>query len=833
MTREKISLKERYRRFVAYVHTPQALRLCIYLTTLVLCLGLFSAAISPVRYNLRIGMVPTHTISATKDVVDEIATQTARAQAAAAVSPTYKFQEDITEQVLGTLDQVFTQLKAVRQYAQTLPDLTSERKFTQEELDYAKTILSSITLRDYQLTTLMHADPEALDTLHQTVYAAAENTMNGNVTEGQEYQAVQSILQIIGFSTPPSLLQNVAMPVLNTCIRANMVIDLEATEAARKAAGEAVEPVVYKQGQNIVVKGEGRIKSNQLAMLSSLGLLSNDAVDTDMYLGGMLLTALVMVLWVLLMHGKDFEVSNDTVKCALTCISFVLTLGLCMLARLLNAYIAPVALCALLITTLVGMRTALVTSVTLSILAASLAAGGNEAYSEQMVLSLVVYLSTSALGVWMMHEKSSRLRALFTGLLMAALSFLIILSYGLMTSSDITGTIKIGLWCVGGSLAATLLYIAVQPLLELIFNLPTPLKLLELSNPNQPLLKKLLLEASGTYHHAIIVANLAEAAAEAIGANPLLARVGGYYHDVGKLKRPLYFRENQLNQGNGHDHTDPAVSAAIITSHVSDGITIAKNYRLPQAVIDIIAEHHGDTPVMFFYHKAVQQANGKPVDIDDFRYEGHPPTTKESAIVMLCDTIEAAVRSLKNPTPESIENFIVKLVRGKLEDGQLSNAPLTLRDIDKICSACTTVLSGVFHERIEYPDVEKKTRLHAPAAAEKESKQEEKAAAAQAPEMPEKAPIVVPQPIPDPLPVVPMENPDVPLQFTEPAVRLDPLPEVPMPPVLAPVPIDDMLSMQEFNDASAIPPADETMIPMDLDAKAPENEAAPNKVDEA
>ena len=198
------------------------------------------------------------------------------------------------------------------------------------------------------------------------------------------------------------------------------------------------------------------------------------------------------------------------------------------------------------------------------------------------------------------------------------------------------------------------------------------------------------------------MANLSEAAAEKIGANPLLARTGAYFHDVGKLKRPLYFKENQMGE-NPHDHTDPYVSAAIVTTHTRDGLQLAQKYRLPMEIQKIIVEHHGDTPVMFFYHKALQQANGKPVDIADFRYDGARPTSKESAIVMLADTIEAAVRSMPDPTPQAIERFIERLVRGKLEDGQLSNSPLTLRDIDGICEAFAKVLNGVFHERIEYP----------------------------------------------------------------------------------------------------------------------------------
>ena len=268
----------------------------------------------------------------------------------------------------------------------------------------------------------------------------------------------------------------------------------------------------------------------------------------------------------------------------------------------------------------------------------------------------------------------------------------------------------------GSALLASVLCIALDPLVETFFHLATPAKLLELSNPNHPLLRRLLIEASGTYHHSIIVANLAEAAAEAVGGNPLLARAGAYFHDIGKLKRPLYFKENQIGD-NPHEHTNPYVSAAIVTAHTRDGLIMAQQYRLPQEIQDIIVEHHGDTPVMFFYHKALQEADGQAVDIADFRYDGRRPQSKESAIIMLADTVEAAVRSMHDPTPQKIREFISKLVRGKLDDGQLDNAPLTLRDITRICDAFSTVLNGVFHERIEYPAISPAAAAHVAAQA--------------------------------------------------------------------------------------------------------------------
>ena len=697
---KKLSLRELF-------HSVDALRVMICMLGVAVIIGLFEVAIVPMRYNLQVGMVPTTTISATKDVVDELSTEQKRKEAAAQVTPTYRYQEGITEQVMSDFDRIFGQLRAVRQYAGTLSDNSSSKVYTKEELQYARDLLTLINLSDYQLTSLMRCKTEELEEAYTLLYAVLQSTMQGHVTQGQESTAVYNIRQIVNFRISITLGQNIVPAVLNACIQANMLIDQEVTDAAREAAREAVEPVVYKQGQNIVVRGQGRITANQLAMLSTLGLLSNGEVDMTIYIGAALLVGLVMaVMLFLLAHIKDDNVLDETSKIILMFTVFLITLAVSLVARIANAYLAPTVLCALLMTALLGLRPAVICNAALTILVAAVAAGGSEEYADKMVTMIVTGLLSGTAAAMLMHRRTSRLWVLLSGAAAGGIDFLSILAIGLMTNSELSGALGHAAWMCGGALIGALLCIGLQPLLEMIFNLPTPMKLMELSNPNQPLLRRLLLEAPGTYHHCTIVSNLAEAAAEAIGANPLLARVGGYYHDIGKLKRPSYFTENQMGGVNAHDHVDPYVSAAIITSHTRDGVALAKAYRLPEAVQQIIAQHHGNTPVMFFYHKALQQANGNPVDINVFRYDGRPPTTKEAAIVMLCDTIEAAVRTMKNPTPEGIEEFIVKLVRGKLEDGQLSDSPLTLRDIERICAAASQVLVGVFHERIEYPDMD-------------------------------------------------------------------------------------------------------------------------------
>ena len=694
----------------AFFHSQAALHLLLCAIGVILLTAIFVVAIVPVRYDLRVGTVPSVTIAATKDVVDEIATENRREMAANAVMPTYRYQEGVTEEVMAGFDAVFDELRKVMNYGDTLPNQSSSKKYSREELDYAHSLLTLLTLRDYQMTSLLHSTHEDLENAYMLLYTALQSTMQSHVTEGQESAAISSIIQIVSYRMSLALSQNVAPAVLSACVRPNMVIDQEATETAREAARQAVEPTIFKQGQNIVVRGEGRITANQLEMLSTLGLLSGGELDLSMYLGAALLVFVVMLIMLLLLRKPEYRIFDHARYIILLFLILAISLGLCVLARAINMYLAPIVLSAMLITALLGVKPGMIACAAVSILASALAAGGSEAYTEKMVILLLTGLLSGTVSALVVGQKPRKLRLLMAALIACLTDFAAVFAMGLMTSSELSGTVETGALRAAGSGIAVLFAIGLQPVLESLFNLPTATRLMELSNPNHPLLRRLLLEAPGTYHHSIIVANLAEAAAEAIDANPLLARVGGYYHDVGKLVRPGYFKENQLGNENVHDRTDPKVSAEILTAHTTDGVALARSYRLPQAVLDIIGEHHGDTPVMYFYHKALQLSDGKPVDINDFRYDSHPPRSKEGAIVLLCDTIEAAMRTLKNPTPEGIEEFIVKLVRGKLEDGQLSDSPLTLRDIDKICAAATTVLNGVFHERIEYPEMKENSQ---------------------------------------------------------------------------------------------------------------------------
>ena len=693
-----------------WIHSPSSICALMIFGAFLLVTAIFFCVCTPRKYDLRAGAISHVTVDATKDIVDEIATEEKRNAAADTVEPNYHFQQGVKEEVLSSLDSAFQELRTIQQYGLTLRSGDDQhgrtsRPFSEEEIDYALTLVDTLDLNRSQLTTLLRVDTASFEEMVSTVTVAVENSLNTTIREGQVTQSIMTIQQIVGYKLDVSLTQNIIPTVLRTCIKPNMIIDQEATEEARQKAREAVEPVIYLQGQNIIREGD-RITNNQIEMMRSLGLLNDDHYDYSVYGGALILTVLAMISLLMMIRLMMKDVFSDIRKLSVILIILVICFAFASLSTLLpSLYIIPIALGMIMGTVLIGYRAGLILTVPLALLFAGITSVASSTTFYDVVLIMANTLSGGVATVWFLKGRPQRVRVLLSGLISALFSLIMIIGVKLLTSAETLDMIHTGIWALAGSLLSGVLAVALQPVFEGIFHLATPSRLLEITNPNHPLMKRLMLEAPGTYHHSIIVANLAESAADRIGANAFLARAGAYYHDIGKLKRPGYFSEN-VRGGNPHENTDPYVSAAILTAHTRDGGLIAQKEHLPPEVQDIILQHHGVTPVMFFYHKALQMADGKHVDINDFRYAGPKPQTKEASIVMLADTIEAAVRSMKEPTPKGIDQFIERLIRGKLEDGQLSDCQLSFRDVDQICSAFSDILKGVYHERIEYPKVQ-------------------------------------------------------------------------------------------------------------------------------
>jgi putative nucleotidyltransferase with HDIG domain len=361
-------------------------------------------------------------------------------------------------------------------------------------------------------------------------------------------------------------------------------------------------------------------------------------------------------------------------------------------------YLFPLATVSMLVTALVDAEIAIVLTAMLSLLVGFIAGGSLEfavyAFAGGAVASLRLY-------------RIEKLNAfLWAGLYGALTNVGVVLIFRLLEQDhDLVGTLQIAGASVANAVLAMSLTLGGFFLFSNLLHITTSLQLLELGRPSHPLLRELLMNAPGTYHHSLMVGNLAEQAAQAVGANPLLARVGAYYHDIGKMHRPYFFAENQTDGENPHDRLDPETSARIITSHVKDGVQLARKYSLPAEIQDFIPQHHGTALPAYFFHRACDQ-NGGPDNTHEerFHYPGPKPRTREAAILMLADEVEAASRASRPRSPEEIDQLVDKLVRGRVEDGQLDDSDLTLSDLEKVKKTFVSVLQGIYHPRIKYPE---------------------------------------------------------------------------------------------------------------------------------
>jgi len=321
---------------------------------------------------------------------------------------------------------------------------------------------------------------------------------------------------------------------------------------------------------------------------------------------------------------------------------------------------------------------------------------------------MVVALAGGLISIFSIRKATQRSSLTRAGLLIALINVVSIIALGLIHRNPADYILQNSMWGLLNGFASAILTIGILPFLETFFDISSSFRLMELTNPNQPLLKQLLVDAPGTYHHSVVVGNLAEAATEEIGGNALLARVGAYYHDIGKLKRPYFFAENQEAYKNIHDDLEPSLSALVIASHVKEGVDMARKFKLPRSIIDIINQHHGTGIISYFYHRALQTNTDKSSEVDEesYRYSGPKPQSKEAGVILLADMLEAEARTLNNPTASRIKNLTQNVINRNLVNGQLDDCNLTLRELNKIKDVFSRVLTGMFHNRVEYPDEE-------------------------------------------------------------------------------------------------------------------------------
>ncbi|MER3396966.1 MAG: metal-dependent phosphohydrolase [Chloroflexota bacterium] len=645
----------------------------------------------PGQFQLREGDVARQTIKSPRRVqfVSQFLTNQAREEAAARVADIYAYDPALAGQQVQRLRNLGDQITAIRQST----NLTDDEKRTQLSR------LSEAGLSPEGILAVLRLSEAEWNQARNEAVRLVSEAMRNRITAEQVGAVRDQLPTQLSVDLNP-LQARVAVELARAHIVPNLIVDAAQTEAAREAARRRVEPVVVTVEAGEVILRDGEVATVvALEKLAATGLSSG---GIDLYhLGsvGLIAASLAAALagYLAIFEPRTILSVRRFGLIAVLIVGAVLAARLTIPGRPYYELAFPAAAVSMLAGALLGPGVGLAGLVTLVGLLMVVGSGTPQ---------LAVYGLATGLAGLLAARSSARTHHFFlAGLGVALAGLAATLGFRLMVRDLEPMSLAIlGFLCLVNGLLSAALTVGSLAVLGYIFGITTGSHLLELADPNQPLLRRLLAEAPGTYYHSLIVGNLAERAAEAVKADKLLVRVGAYYHDIGKLLRPGFYTENQAPGENIHDRLDPRLSVELIRAHVTDGLELARRHRLPGRVRDLIAEHHGTTLIQYFYHRAKEL--GLNVSPEEFRYPGPKPRSKEAAILMLADTVEATARSARSHTPEELDAIVDRMVALRIAEGQLDECDLTLGDIERIKGALKEGLRGIYHPRIEYPALE-------------------------------------------------------------------------------------------------------------------------------
>ena len=631
------------------------------------------------------------TIIAPKEikVTDVLRTEKRKQEVSQSVSPIFTPVDD--QFIQNNLLDILSYISNIREGEQTY----SEK---QKALDLIFDISDQKT-KSFVVKFLLDAD----NLTYETVIQKAQNTLIGVLNEGvtekdfQENKIINIINRNIDVSTTRNQIR-VIVALIEQVIVPNLVVDENATAIAKKNAMDLIRPikVVFKKGEPIVNEGEiiTQVKKDALAK-AGYNILQADYSDI-LSMFCLTLISVFGILCYLNFYEKQFFDRQHLLIIAVSTLS-VTTLAV-FIPYNWSVYILPFPLFATILAIFLDSKSSFVITVTLLAVITLMLQFSSLAMAVFIIAALLIVVGLTRI------RFSRRFDLIKIGFFLSIA--MLILIFCVHYDSGRENLIRDLISGAFNGVATGLIVLGLIPLYENIFGVITTYGLSELGDHNQPLLKRLQFDAPGTFSHSLMVSNLSEAAAEAIGANPVLARVGSLYHDVGKIIRPLFFIENQTYNDiqNPHEKLNPRLSKMVITAHTKDGLNLAKEYHLPKVIQDFIVQHHGDSLASYFYNQAVQQEGRENVQEEQFRYTGPRPNSKETAILMLADAVESASRTLKDHSQEEIDAMIHKLFSDRLADNQLSDSPLTLKDLDTIASTFSRVLRSIHHKRIKYQE---------------------------------------------------------------------------------------------------------------------------------
>ncbi len=634
------------------------------------------------KVDVKVGDICPDNIIAPRRIVDIKMTEALRNQAEISTAPVYDIIASANVVAQEQADKFFNAVSSI--------DTTSLNSSAASSLNSIYSV--SMMLSDY--TYMKSLTNEEFSSLYSNTTKYLAEAFSREIKAETFEEQKNAVIQNIKDAQLSESETRIISQVVGSVLRPNMILNEEATRLAKVNARESVYEVVYEAGQTIINRGE-IITDHHIALLGSNGLLADSGLFSNaaVSVGRPLFIVLATLIFVAYINIQHKNYLKDIRKLVMMLVLSMLILPVLKATSFISVYLMPTAVISMCASMIFGKAMAYELGI-FGLLLSSIAL--------QLDVDGVLYLMTGTFaGLVYLGNLTSRTDIYKISMRVCVYNVFAVLAIAIIRSNlSVATTVDIAYALIGGVLSGVVTTVTVS-IFELIFNVATPFKLMELASPGSPLMQKLVSRAQGTYHHCLIVSNMSESAAENIGANALLARVGAYYHDIGKSENPEYFSENQQGMKNPHDLLEPEVSANIIKNHVTEGTVLADKHRLPRAVKRFIITHHGTSEISYFKYKASQ--NGYDGE-EDFCYHGELPKSKEETIVMLADSIEAAVKSLDKQSEENIINMINRIVDKKMSEGQFEKSELDFAELETVKRSFLEVLSGVYHSRVKYPN---------------------------------------------------------------------------------------------------------------------------------
>ena len=716
------------------------------------------------KHSYKLGDVAERDIKATKDflIEDRDATEANRREAVGKVLTVYDHDVTLSETINQNVKKAFNDIRAVFKAEKNQNKITLKSSETasngtinratsvhdliwQQKADFEEKIGISVSDGAYKIleketflpniaTLISSISKEILDNgvvtnkellLKETDKGIILRKINTkkelvvlNLKHFYGLDQAKTMVKIIGQPLLENIdytLRNMIVDFAQRLIQPNITLNRSETEERKKRAEAEIKPVFYKikAGEMLLREGERVTKVQLLKLKAYQEGIKNEQILSSSIGSALIILCILMTTYILYIHRQSrTDLTNNKnllfIASVLVTFFFIARISASLAESVAHytsfpisassiSYGIPLASGAMTICLFLGLE--------LAIPMAMLTAIGTAVIFKNRFDIFLYFLINSSMAAFWMQNCRERKVFIKAGLKLGVMNVILVTIIDTyLGSSSIIKLLWDWAFAFAGGVGAGIVTAGITPLIEIAFGYTTDIKLLELANLDQPILRRLMIEAPGTYHHSVVVGTIVEAAASEIGANSLLAKVCGYYHDIGKIKKPLYFIENQTNGINRHDKLAPSMSSLILIAHIKDGVEIARKNKLGQVIIDTIRQSHGTSLISYFYEKAKQLKGEDAVNIDNFRYPGPKPQTREAGLVMLADMVEAASRTLANPTPSKIQGLVQNLINKAFSDGQLDDCELTLKDLHKIAKSFYNILSGMYHHRIGYPE---------------------------------------------------------------------------------------------------------------------------------